>query len=97
MLYQSFYFFLANSLGKVGGAVSLCIIAPFATNLVLLAFDANIDANFSFLEYWISHLSTIPFELDVTLGDIGWMTIISSIHIIAWCGFGYLINRKKQF
>lgn len=97
VLYHSFYFFLSNSLGNVGGAVSLCIIVPFAANLLLVSIDANIDANFSLIEYWISYLSSVPFSYGVKLAEIGKTTLISIMHIIIWSSLGYLANRKKQF
>lgn len=95
--YHAFHFFIANSLGKSGGAVSLCILMPTAINLLTSLFDMSMELKNGISDYWLSNLSSVVVRSNITLGDLGFVTLVSLAHIIVWLGLGYLANRKKQF
>lgn len=97
IVYHAFFFFIANSLGKSGAAVSICIIIPTAVNLLTSLFDMSMEIENGISNYWISNLSSVVARMNVSGGDLGFVAIVSIGHILVWLGLGYLLNRKKSF
>lgn len=96
-VYHAFHFFISNSLGKSGGAVSLCIVLPTGVNLLTSLFDLTMKNKVLISDYWISNLSSLVVKNNIGLDKLGFVALVSICHIAIWLGLGYLVNRKKQF
>ena len=95
---HALYFFVAYSMGRIGPAIAINIVAPTAVTLIFSIIDVVINkSDFSVTYYWIdgilTNLATVKTLEQYIIPGI----ILSVVYTAIFDGLAILVASKKQY